>query len=280
IIRGSEWRDGESGIEAAVVVHDCTGMLLGQNLPRRLPRTNCRVLVATWLVFLVIGTAYRGNSTALTLPKYPPELRHLNNWITMPPYGAEFKNFFSNSDSQVPKLAERIHFVPSAVVGQQEAIQNKQAHLENRRYQQLKIAQRFTKTDGTPKLYIGRDSILPGQAAWPIPHDAPYRPVLDRSLMAVIEAGLYEKWSKDLLFQVQMNTRRRQQQQQWAQQEEEEESQKTFRQLASRLSHHHTPAGSIFAPPFGLWPCRTCLYYGGLSHVAFTEKCNNLIIRN
>ncbi|XP_042231762.1 uncharacterized protein LOC121872772 [Homarus americanus] len=200
--------------------------------------------------------------------------------ITMPPYGAEFKNFFSNSDSQVPKLAERIHFVPSAVVGQQEAIQNKQAHLENRRYQQLKIAQRFTKTDGTPKLYIGRDSILPGQAAWPIPHDAPYRPVLDRSLMAVIEAGLYEKWSKDLLFQVQMNTRRRQQQQQWAQQEEEEESQKTFRQLASRLSHHHTPAGSIFAPPFGLWPCRTCLYYGGLSHVAFTEKYDSLTGHN
>ncbi|XP_042231349.1 uncharacterized protein LOC121872583 [Homarus americanus] len=236
IIRGSEWRDGESGIEAAVVVHDCTGMLLGQNLPRRLPRTNSsRVLVAAWLVFsLVIGTAYRGNLTSyLTLTKYPPRTETLEQLvattdrITMPPYGAEFKNFFSKSDSQVfQKLAERIHLVPSTV-GQQEAIQKKQAHLENRRYQQLKIAERFTKTDGTPKLYIGRESILPGQAAWPIPHDAPYKPVLDRSLMAVIEAGLYEKWSKDLLYQVQMNSRRRQQQQRTQQQEEEQSQKKT-----------------------------------------------------
>ncbi|KAK4314484.1 hypothetical protein Pmani_014189 [Petrolisthes manimaculis] len=52
-----------------------TGMLLGQNLPQRLPNTNSvRVLVATWLVWaLVLGSAYRGNLTAnLTLPKYPP----------------------------------------------------------------------------------------------------------------------------------------------------------------------------------------------------------------
>ncbi|KAK3886047.1 hypothetical protein Pcinc_009780 [Petrolisthes cinctipes] len=50
-------------------------MLLGQNLPQRLPNTNSvRVLVATWLVWaLVLGSAYRGNLTAnLTLPKYPP----------------------------------------------------------------------------------------------------------------------------------------------------------------------------------------------------------------
>ena len=51
------------------------GMLLGQNLPRRLSYTSSsRVLVAAWLVFaLILGLAYRGNLTAsLTLPKYPP----------------------------------------------------------------------------------------------------------------------------------------------------------------------------------------------------------------
>ncbi|XP_050713412.1 uncharacterized protein LOC126996696 [Eriocheir sinensis] len=58
----------------AAVFQNMTGMLLGQNLPRRLPSTSSsRVLLAAWLVFaLILGVAYRGNLTAsLTLPKYP-----------------------------------------------------------------------------------------------------------------------------------------------------------------------------------------------------------------
>lgn len=64
--------------------------------------------------------------------------------------------------------------------------------MENKRYQQLRIAERFTRADGTEMLYIGQDSIMPGQAAWPLPHDAPYRPVIDRLLMAIIEVFMKE----------------------------------------------------------------------------------------
>ncbi|KAK4314481.1 hypothetical protein Pmani_014186 [Petrolisthes manimaculis] len=64
-----------------------------------------------------------------------------------------------------------------------------QAHLETRRYQLLRIAEMFTRADGEALLYIGRDSIMPGQSAWPMPHDAPYKPVIDRCLMAVIEVS-------------------------------------------------------------------------------------------
>ena len=51
------------------------GMLLGQNLPKRLSITSSiRVLVAAWLMFaFILAVAYRSNLTAsLTLPKYPP----------------------------------------------------------------------------------------------------------------------------------------------------------------------------------------------------------------
>lgn len=61
-----------------------TGMLLGQNLPRRLPNTfSSRVVVAAWLVFaLIIGLAYRGNLTAsLTLPKFPPRPETLSELV-------------------------------------------------------------------------------------------------------------------------------------------------------------------------------------------------------
>ena len=66
---------GGSELDLAEVFQDVTGMLLGQNLPRRLPRmSSSRLLVATWLVFaIVFASGYRGNLTAsLTLPKYPP----------------------------------------------------------------------------------------------------------------------------------------------------------------------------------------------------------------
>ncbi|XP_042227728.1 glutamate receptor ionotropic, delta-1-like, partial [Homarus americanus] len=75
IIRVGEWKDGGDRIATGTVVQDVTGMLLGQNLPRRLPTViSSRVLVASWLMFaLIIGSTYRGNLTAfLTLPKYPP----------------------------------------------------------------------------------------------------------------------------------------------------------------------------------------------------------------
>ncbi|KAG7163535.1 Ionotropic receptor 93a-like 8 [Homarus americanus] len=238
IIRVGEWRDGGDRVATGKVVQDVTGMLLGQNLPRRLPTViSSRVLVASWLMFAVIfGSAYRGNLTAfLTLPKYPPraetiqELVNTADRITMPPYGIEFKNFFSKSNSQLFKrLGQLMHIVPSVNVGQQQAVDKKQAHLDAGRYQQLKIAERFIGADGTPKLYLGQESIIPGQAAWPIPHDAPFRPVLDRCLMAVIEAGLYERWNDDLLRKAQMESRRRYKQQET---EKETESDSSLRSL-------------------------------------------------
>lgn len=62
-----------------------------------------------------------------------------------------------------------------------------QAHLDNERYQRHNIAERFTRSDGSEMLYIGRESIMPGQSAWPLPHDAPYTAVINRHLMAVVE---------------------------------------------------------------------------------------------
>ncbi|XP_042860396.1 ionotropic receptor 21a-like [Penaeus japonicus] len=215
-------------------VQEVFGLFLGQNLSRSFYASGrARLLAGAWLVFsLVVGTAYRGNLTAsLTLPVYPsrPETladlvlvadrrvkrlidmtfvitpkslpsTSINPTITMPSYGAEFKSFFGKSDSPVFKrLSELMDIVSSVEEGQRQAIELNQAHLDTRRYQLLHIAQQFTNADGTTRLYIGRESIIPGQSAWPLPHDAPYRPQVDRCIMAVIEAGLYERWSENLL---------------------------------------------------------------------------------
>nr|XP_053627916.1 glutamate receptor ionotropic, delta-2-like [Cherax quadricarinatus] len=167
-----------------------------------------RAVFGAWLVFtFIIGTAYRGNLTAsLTIPKYPPrpetleELIKVTKRVTMPPYGIQFRNFYSQSDSTVFKtLAKQMDFVPTAYDGLKYASEQKRAHIEVRRYLELVIAQNFTLADGSTPLYLGRENVFPGLSAWPLPHDAPYKFHLDRCIMAITEAGLYEKWSQDVM---------------------------------------------------------------------------------
>ena len=56
-----------------------------------------------------------------------------------------------------------------------------------RRFIEQNIAQHFTDADGSTLLYIGRENVLPGIAAWPIPFDAPFKPQLDSIMMAVLQ---------------------------------------------------------------------------------------------
>ncbi|XP_071533862.1 ionotropic receptor 21a-like [Panulirus ornatus] len=194
--------------------------LLAQSIIKKFPRgSSGRVLVATWLVFaFIIGTAYRGNLTAsLTLPKYPPrpetieQLVKFADKVTMPPYGEQFLQFFKQSDSNVfQSLSKLMEIVPTASDGLRQASRMKEAFMDGRRYLQQMIADHFTRSDGSTQLYIGRESVLPGIAAWPIPHDAPYKPQVDHLMMRVIEAGLYEKWIGDMLYQARQEGRRRQ----------------------------------------------------------------------
>ncbi|XP_068201562.1 ionotropic receptor 21a-like [Palaemon carinicauda] len=193
--------------------------LLGQTLPKQLPGSSTfRIILGTWLVFaFIVGTAYRGNLTAsLSIPKYPPRVETVEQLvttfdrITMPPFGNEFIKFFKQSDNLLYKsLAYRMSIVPSVMEGLRKAINGDEAHVAGRRYMEQTIAKEFSNPDGSTKLYVGRESILPGISAWPIPHDAPYRQQIDRVMMSVIEGGLYEQWSRNILRQAQSESRKR-----------------------------------------------------------------------
>ncbi|KAK4315438.1 hypothetical protein Pmani_013355 [Petrolisthes manimaculis] len=83
--------------------------------------------------------------------------------------------------------------------------------MEARRYLEWVIAQKFTRVDGSTRLYVARENVFPGLSAWPIPHDAPYKPNIDRSIMAIREGGLYEKWSIDVIGEARRVSRAKQQ---------------------------------------------------------------------
>ncbi|ROT65113.1 Variant Ionotropic Glutamate Receptor, partial [Penaeus vannamei] len=308
---------GNTGVAFGVV-----GTLLGQSLNQLHSHSNAaRLLLGAWLIFaFILGTAYRGNLTAaLTLPMYPPrpetlqELVKAVKRVTMPTYGAQFRDFYMQSDSEVFRTLARImEIVPSAEEGLRQASENReqtppfstyhppgsltpflatnlptppnrlpthqnnqsppppflndhhthptkqnltpplplppttqptesnpprpppphlppyqtnliplspsppttsprQAHIQARRYLELVVAEGFTRADGSTRLYLGRESVFPGLSAWPVPHDAPYKARLDRCIMAVKEAGLYEKWSRDLMEKARKEGRERQQ---------------------------------------------------------------------
>ncbi|XP_063614361.1 uncharacterized protein LOC134787514 [Penaeus indicus] len=199
IICGGKMGQKEERADARTVALEMVGSLLGQSIAERTgKRSGGRVMLASWLIFaFIITTAYRGNLTAaLTLPKYPPrvetlpELVEVVDKITMPPYGAEFEEFFSQSDSLVfQTIAKKMELVSNILEGLK-GINEKQSHMDGERYLRLTIAEHFTLADGSNRLYVGRGSVLPTIAGLPIPHDAPYKPQVDRLLMTIIEVGI------------------------------------------------------------------------------------------
>ncbi|KAK8397747.1 hypothetical protein O3P69_004498 [Scylla paramamosain] len=214
--------DGNPNVGVGAVFQDMVGMLLGQNLPRRVSYTSSsRVLVAAWLAFaLILGLAYRGNLTAsLTLPKYPPRPETLkeiiNNvdMITIPSYGEHFRKFYSDSESPLfQALGSLMNPGPSLMEGLKMALVKRSSHLDGRKYIQYQILDKFTEKDGSTPFYVTREFVSPTPAGWPIPHDAPYKAHLDRLIVATLEAGLYDKWTGDLMRETKLRSQRRQRQ--------------------------------------------------------------------
>nr|XP_053641776.1 uncharacterized protein LOC128695299 [Cherax quadricarinatus] len=224
--------------------------LLSQPLTKELSSaTSNRLLLVTWLVFaFLVGNVYRGNLTAaLTLPKYPPRVETVEQLvktfprITMPPFGDEFIKFFKQSNSILYKsLAEHMTIVPTVIDGLQQAKDKKEAHVGGRRYMEQMIASYFSQADGTTDLYVGRESILPGISAWPIPHDAPYTQQINRLMMAVVEAGLYEKWNQDMLTAARKKSRMKQ-----SEQEKEDDSQQQVTSLGDQDTQSDNRIGAL-----------------------------------
>ncbi|XP_069982151.1 uncharacterized protein [Penaeus vannamei] len=96
--------------------------------------------------------------------------------------------------------------------------------MDSRAVLELNIAESFTRRDGTSELYVVRESAIPGMAAWPIPHDSPFKKNLDFCIRASLEAGLYEKWENDMLEMARRESRERQRRQQKEQPQDEEEA--------------------------------------------------------
>ncbi|XP_071526955.1 ionotropic receptor 21a-like [Panulirus ornatus] len=249
--RRRQWEEGtkeEDGTRLVMgtVAQEVMGVLVGQSLPLRLPATvSSRLLLTLWMMFaLVIGASYRGNLiAALTLPRYPPrpeaveQLVATVDRVTMSSFGGAWIKYFVASDSEVyRKLAVLLESGYALRDGLQMALEQNTAQMNGRRYMANMIAEHFTRADGSTQLYLGREPVIPQPSGWPIPHDAPYKPQLDRCLMAIIEGGLYEKWSEDILTQTRQRSQRRQREYVAQQQREQQQGMVEGTESDSRIT--------------------------------------------
>ncbi|XP_053642170.1 glutamate receptor ionotropic, kainate glr-3-like [Cherax quadricarinatus] len=196
---------------AEFVVIDVVATLLGQGYSRRHPANiSNRLLLAVWLIFVfIMGTAYRGTLTAsLTLTKTPSRPETVEDLVTtvhratIESYGTSIKKTLMQSGSSVLVALGTMMVTGVDIVDSlKHSLSEKQAHIGSRNYLEQVIAENFTQADGSTLMYIGRERIAPTMAAWPVPHDAPYKPMFDRSIQALFEAGFPEKWKQDTLRQ-------------------------------------------------------------------------------
>ncbi|XP_064107713.1 glutamate receptor ionotropic, delta-1-like [Macrobrachium nipponense] len=193
-----------------LVVQETIGTFLGQPPSPTVPNNDSfRILMAAWVLFtFLMGSAYRANLTAfLTLPKYPPRIETLKEFIKaesimlIPPDTVDFYNGFKQSPpGDLRTLSERMFFVTDISEGFPRVLKENAAYMYERRNLELNIARYYTSEDNswTP-LYVARDNIWPGSSAWPIVRDAPFKPTLDRHLRRFVETGLLYKWDQEIV---------------------------------------------------------------------------------
>ncbi|KAK7073922.1 hypothetical protein SK128_008435 [Halocaridina rubra] len=177
----------------------------GQGLTMNLYTTfSSKVVVTVWLFFsLILVTVYKGNLIAsLVTPRYPfrpdffEELIGRVEVMTMPDYSSDVQDMLKNADnrSYFRKLSSLVRSGYDSKEGLQLALDTKSAHCEPNLYLKLIILKEFTGVSGESQLYISKDYLMPSYLAWPIPHDAPFKPELDALMNSVVESYLYNKW--------------------------------------------------------------------------------------
>lgn len=191
------------------IVLQTIGLLLGQDTLHGFSSSHStRLLLMSWMIFaFIIGTGYRGNLTAfLTIPKYPKRIETLEQLAQSKavakflPKASVFYDYFKRSELPSYKaVSQRSSFIATPQEGLREALETNMAYFHERLNVGINIASHFTNADGQSKLYVAKENVMPGYAAWMVPHDAPYRDNINRILMPVFEAGLLNKWAEDVM---------------------------------------------------------------------------------
>ncbi|XP_063875879.1 uncharacterized protein LOC135108643 [Scylla paramamosain] len=193
---------------AWLVMKQVVGTLLDEPIHGEMPqRSSKRMVLTAWMIFsFIVGTVYRSNLTAcLTVPTYPVRAEDLADLVDMgikvtilPEMVMFYQSFKESGNDVLVSVAESMEYVPTYKEGLRRSITENKAHLYERLYLELKIAEHFTDEDGSTPLYVTQRNFMPGYSTFILTRNNPFKINFDDCILKFHEAGLIRKWTTDI----------------------------------------------------------------------------------
>ncbi|KAK4323235.1 hypothetical protein Pmani_006019 [Petrolisthes manimaculis] len=225
------------------------GSFLSQSL-RHIPWLSAgKVFLGFWLLHgLLVTTYYKTSLTGtLAVPFASPTLDTLQqllnsdiNPVMKEAKGSDYQLFSTSSVSLYQRVFQSLTFllekdILTRVVEGQDAFIFFKSSLD------FRVATQYTTAYGETNLHVASDEFFPGGYAWAFPKGSPYRKPFDKVMWWCVQAGLIDKWLKDLnLFYLKERLEKRSPEER-RRDEEEAETSKEDGMIVLNLNHLQGP---------------------------------------
>ncbi|XP_053638170.2 glutamate receptor U1-like [Cherax quadricarinatus] len=182
------------------------GSFLSQPLPSMPWFSAGKVLLGFWLVYAFLLTTYYKTSltAALAVPSTPPTIDTLDQLLhsdlkfgMIDAKGSEYQLFSMSNVSLYQKLFKRMTFYSSSE-SMKRVAEGKYAYIYFKSNLQSIISTQYTSLSGETLLHLASEEFFPGGYGWAFPKGALYRRTFDNIMWRCVQAGLINKWLKDL----------------------------------------------------------------------------------
>ncbi|KAK3855891.1 hypothetical protein Pcinc_037740 [Petrolisthes cinctipes] len=182
------------------------GSFLSQSL-RHIPWLSAgKVFLGFWLIHVLLVTTYYKTSLTGTLavPFASPTIDTLQqllhsdiNPAMKEAKGSDYQLFSTSNVSLYQRVFQSLTFllekdIMLRVVDGQDAFIFFKSSLD------FRVATQYTTAYGETNLHVASDEFFPGGYAWAFPKGSPYRKPFDKVMWWCVQAGLIDKWLKDL----------------------------------------------------------------------------------
>ncbi|XP_068202845.1 glutamate receptor ionotropic, delta-1-like [Palaemon carinicauda] len=220
--------------------------------PNDIHVTPGRLFIGTWQIFtMIIGISYSSSLTSfLVFPGFQKPIENLQQlvksdigWGKVNFGGIQNAILEQTKDPVLIALREGVQWRSSLDGILHDVAKGTLATWDNSITTRLTIAVKFTDSKGQPLVHLPGFELLQERIAWPMQQHAPYKQRFDELIARVVQAGLVQKWLKQLIFEEQALARKKNIE---SQELEENTEQAESGQVVLSLEHFQGPFFVLF----------------------------------
>ncbi|KAK8396872.1 hypothetical protein O3P69_005090 [Scylla paramamosain] len=165
-----------------------------------------RVFLGFWLLYgLLITTYYKTSLTAaLAVPFVPPTLDTLHQLMRsnlkfgmIDAKGSEYQLFSTSNVPLYKKMFQEMSFLSSSE-SMEKVQEGSYAYIYFKSNLNIIVKTEYTNANGETNFHVATEEFFPGGYAWAFPKGVPYRKTFDGVMAYCLQAGLIDKWERDL----------------------------------------------------------------------------------